>query len=67
MAFDAKDRALLESSALVGYAQSARDITDCDKPQLEKWVEGLLRYADKSAKAIDSAHEPARGPVEEVA
>lgn len=59
---DANDRALISASSLVGYCLSAGDLMPTDR--IEPWIQGLLRYARKTAALIDETHDTQQGAKE---
>ncbi len=57
MAFSKQDKALIESSALIGYCRSATDMVDAPKDRRQAWADGLIELAEEVAKKIDATHE----------
>lgn len=52
----AKDKALMEANALVGYCRSAPHILNAEKRELRCWVDGLVELAEKTATEIDKSY-----------
>ena len=61
MTFDAKDKALISTSSLVGYCRSAGCLGEITPEALENWFKGLLLYAEKTASLIDETHNQPGG------
>jgi hypothetical protein len=66
MSWDAKDKALLQASALVGFCESAYSLSinvasEEDSIVLKKWLAALSEYSRKTAALIDKAHESTDG------
>ena len=69
MTWDAKDKALLAASRLVGFCQSVKspEVIDLHGARADSvnvtgvWVDGLRRYTAECAEAIDKALNDSTG------
>lgn len=59
MSFSKKDKALVVSSALVGYCQSIplhfTVMSSADKEMFQQWINGLTKRVKQAETAIDEA------------
>lgn len=61
-----KDRAILSASSLVGFCHSALSLQvvcndEDEKERLDRWITGLIKYAQRTEALIDKALEPTDG------